>query len=108
MREYIISKVKRPLMKAIITLSKRYPEPTREECRDHNTLILMDMRDEFLRHEDNSGRIELFKALFRMFIAEYAHDKYYKFRIDWLKFRLEQAHWVYPQTWASSHWRQWV
>lgn len=83
-RKYIIDKVKKPLMKAIIILSKRYPEPTRENCLNPNSHLLLDIQDEFLEYEANSGRRELFKALFRIVIGEYEHDPYYRSRMNWI------------------------
>ena len=66
MREYIIHKVKKPIMKALLTLSKRYPEPKRDEILHPNTLKLMDIRDKFFEYEDNPGRNALFEAVFRV------------------------------------------
>lgn len=124
MRKYVIDKVKKPLMKAIIEFSKcgswlgmlialiqivrtakRYPEPTRGNCRDPNVHRLLDIEDEFFEREDNPSRKDLFKALFRIFIAEYAHDPYYKFRVDWLKERLCKSNWEQPSSWVSIRWK---
>jgi len=84
MRDFVIDKVKKPLRKAIITLANRYPLPTRENCLNQNSHILLDKRDEFLSYEGNSSPSKLFAALFRIFIAEYEHDPYYRSRINWL------------------------
>ncbi|KKL20728.1 hypothetical protein LCGC14_2452550, partial [marine sediment metagenome] len=83
MRDYIIDQVKKPLMKAIIVLANRYPEPTRENCINSNSHILLDIQDEFLTYEDHKGRRDLFKAIFRILIGEYEHDPYYHYRFDW-------------------------
>ncbi len=83
MREYIIDKAKKPLMRAIVVLANRYPEPTRDNCLNPNSHLLLDIQDKFLEYETNSGRIELFKAIFRIFIGEYEHDPYYRSRINW-------------------------
>ena len=83
MRGYIIDKVKKPLMKAITVLANRYPEPTRDNCINPNSLLLLDIQDKFFEYETNFGRIGLFKAIFRIFIGEYEHDPYYRARINW-------------------------
>ncbi len=83
MREYVISKVKKPLMKAIVSLANRVPEPTRDNCLNPNCFLLFDIEDKFFGLEDNSGRKALFRAIFRIFIAEYEHDPYYRARINW-------------------------
>lgn len=93
MRDYIIKKVKKPLMKAIITLANRYPSPTRENCLHPNTRILFDIRDKFFELENNPCRKELFEAIWRMFIAEYEHDGYYRFRFDWLHEEINKRDW---------------
>lgn len=88
MRRYVIDKIKKPLMKAIVTLAQRYPDPTRENCRQVNSHILFDIRDKFFEYEGNLSRKALFDALFKLFIAEYEHDPYYRYRLDWM---LEQV-----------------
>ncbi len=94
MRDYIIKKVKKPLMKAIITLANRYPEPTRENCLHPNAQILFDIRDKFFELENNPGRKALFEAIWRMFIAEYEHDGYYRFRFDWILKEINKRNWL--------------
>lgn len=94
MRGYIINKVKKPLMKAIITLANKYPEPTRENCLHPNTHILFDIRDKFFELENNSGRKALFEAIWRMFIAEYEHDGYYRFRSNWIYEEMNKRNWL--------------
>lgn len=105
MRKYVIDKVKKPLKKAIATLANRYPEPTRENTVNPNTHILMDIRDEFLEREGNSTSLGLFKALFRMFIAEYEHDPYYRLRIDWIMERWSQSPWEQSSNCPLTHWK---
>lgn len=123
-RQYIIKKVKKPLMGAIIGLGKRgswlsmlialiqivrtikrYPDPTRENCIQPNSHKLFDIEDKFFGYEDNPphprhpkkypnhGREQLFRALFKLFIAEYEHDPYYRFRIDWMLEEIEKSNW---------------
>lgn len=93
-RQYVIDKVKAPLMKAILSLAKRIPEPTEENTINPNSHILMEIRDKFLEYEENpshpdkknhplDGRDHLFKGAFDLLIAEYEHDPYYRYRFDW-------------------------
>ena len=93
-RQYVIDKIKKPLVKAITTLAFRYPEPTMENTTKPNTSILLKIRDKFFEYEDNQGRVALFRALWRMFIVEYEHDPYYQYRIDWMLEEVIKSGWV--------------
>ena len=93
MRRYITDKVKTPLMKAIIALANKYPEPTRENCIQPNVHRLFDIWDKFLEYEHNTGREALFAAAFKLLIAEYEHDPYYRFRFDWMLEEIEKSNW---------------
>lgn len=84
MRNYVIDKIKKPMIKALTILAKRYPEPTRENCLNPNSLILFDIQDKFFQYEDNPGRRLLFKAIFKLLIIEYEHDPYYRSRLNWM------------------------
>ena len=92
-RDYFIEKANRPLMKAIITLSKRYPEPTRLNCVHPNSYRLIDIRDKFFEYEDNPGRKRLFEALFRIFIVKYEHSPYFSGRMDWALEMIDKLGW---------------
>lgn len=92
-RKYVMDKVKKPLMKAITILAKRYPEPTRENTKAPNTKRLFDIRDKFFEYEDNKGRKPLFEAIWKIFIAEYEHDPYYRYRIDWALEEIAKSGW---------------
>ena len=105
MRKYIADKVKKPLMKAIATLAQRYPDPTRENCIQPNSQILFDIRDKFFEYEDNPahpdskkhpyfGREWLFEAAFKILIAEYEHDPYYRWRFDWMLEEINKREWL--------------
>lgn len=83
-RQYIIDKVKKPLQKAITVLSLRFPEPTRENILYPNSHLLLDARDKFFEYECNKGKKALFQAIWKIFIDEYEHDPYYRYRIDWI------------------------
>ena len=97
-RQYIIDKVKRPLIKAIIALATRYPEPTKERTAMPNTHKLLDIRDKFFRCENNPGRDSLLQSIWRIFIVEYEHDKYYRDRIDWVIEEINKSDWKLRDT----------
>ena len=105
MRGYIINKVKKPLMKAIITLAKRYPEPTRNNCRHPNTAKLFDIAGKFFEYECNPRSEELFRAVFRLLIAEYEHDPYYRFRFDWFLEKISESDWLLETTRPLRCWK---
>ncbi len=90
MRDYVIDKIKKPMIKALIVLANRYPEPTRDNTLNQNSHLLFDIRDKFLEYEDG-GRRELFNAIFKLLIVEYEHDPYYRSRINWVIEELVEA-----------------
>lgn len=99
-----MDKVKKPLMKAIVTLVGRYPKPTRENCINPNTYILMDIRDKFLECESNPSRKALFEAAFKLLIAEYEHDPYYRYRLDWVLEQLMESDWQPRKIRQEPYW----
>ena len=102
----IINKIKGPFMDAIyIVMSEasiaakiragaelyeltkeinKLPDPTKANTRWKNTDILIDLRDEFFRLENNPGREPAFRAIWNFIIILYDYDPYYQQRIDWL------------------------
>ena len=86
----VVKKGKEVLRRVLIWYTKRLPEPTRENIVYHNTHILMDVRDEFFKHEDNLGRKDQFKAIFKIVITELEHDPYYHQRLNWIKKELDK------------------
>ncbi len=92
-RQFIIDKVKKPLLKAIMTLALRYPEPTRENTVFPNTRIRLEVRDEFLKNFNNDGRKPLLEAAFRILICECEHDGFYEFIHDWYITELLKRGW---------------
>jgi hypothetical protein len=80
-RDYFIGQVKAPLMKAMVVLANRYPEPTLDNVDTQNDKVWVRVFDEFLSLEDNPGRFPLFKAIKKLFIGEAHHDPYYRDRI---------------------------
>lgn len=81
-RQYIIEKVKAPIMKALVILAGRYPEPTKENTFHPNTHTWIDIWSKFFEMEDNPQRESLFKAISKVHIAECEHDIYYRDRMN--------------------------
>jgi len=81
-RQYFIDKVKKPLMKALIVLANRYPEPTLENTTHPNDHVWIQVWDKFLKMEDNPQREPLFRAIRKVMICESSHDPYYRDRIQ--------------------------
>lgn len=81
-RQYVIDKVKAPIMKALIILANRYPEPTMENVSHPNDKAWIRIWDKFFQMEDNYMREDLFKAIRKVSICEPAHDPYYRDRRD--------------------------
>jgi len=75
LRRYFIEMVKAPLLKAIISLAEKYPEPTKESTDRVIAHTLLDCFDEF--HKHNLTREDLFHAIGKVVIDEVEHDSVY-------------------------------
>ena len=136
-RGFFQHKVKEPLMLGIVRCSRRYswvgrlallwevwrivraiqryPKPTRKNCKNPNTLVLLDLVEWFLSNEDNPphpdpeacpyfGRYQLFEAFFTGLLAEHEHDNYYTQRADkflekWYEYRIS-GKWIPAPAWS--------
>lgn len=105
-RQYVIEKIKKPLLKAITTLALRYPEPTMENTCVRNTARLLNIRDKFFEYENNGDRNGLFQAIWRIFICEYEHDPYYRYRIDWILEELNKSNWEPRKIRKEQCWKE--
>ena len=81
--DYVVEKVKKPFMKAIILLSRRFAEPTHENCTQPNSHILLDIKENI----SNSMRMDeirtkMILAIFRVLIDVYDHDPVYRYIIN--------------------------
>ena len=74
LRQFFISKVKLPLMNALIMVAKLIPEITKQNTSFKNTHTLIDIFDRFWKHEDHSGREALFKSVFKLLTLEMERD----------------------------------
>jgi len=81
-RQYFIDKVKAPIIKALVTLAGRYPEPTLENVTYPNDKVWIRVWDKFFWLENNPGRLSLFQAIRKVMIGEPAHDPYYRDRMQ--------------------------
>ena len=93
--------------KSIIAYASAFPEPTIENTTNHNTHILITLKDKFLEYEDNPNRKKLFEAAWKIFIIEYEHDPYYRARFDFIIEEIIKSDWM-PRRLGHpvSHWRE--
>ena len=73
--------VKRWLLKIIVILSKRYPEPV--DIWHPNARILFRTLNKYLEYEQNNGRKILIEAVLRILLDEYQRHTFYRYRFDW-------------------------
>ena len=106
MRRYVIEKIKKPMMDAIVKLATKYPPPMRDTVEHPNTFILLDIRDKFFEYEDNKGRDALFRALWRILIVEYEHDPYYRYRLDWILEQILESDWQPRKIHREKCWKE--
>ncbi len=81
-RQYVIDKIKKPIMKALIVLANRLPEPTIENTQHPNTHAWIRVIDRFLEMEDNPREEQIYRAIKRLFVDEHEHDIYQRDRIN--------------------------
>ena len=87
----------------IINAIKKLPEPTKENTNWPNTHILIEIRDEFFKHEGkNSKRTRILRVIFNFIIIKYEYDPYYRKRIDWVLDKLFKV--FQSGLWASHGW----
>lgn len=55
----------------IFRICRRFPVPTRENSRNHNTIVLLELRDWFFDHLNM--RVPMFWSVWNMFINLYEH-----------------------------------
>ncbi len=83
-RDYFIEQVNKPLVKAIVILANRYPEPTRLNCYHPNSHRMLDIRDKFFECWDFQIRNTVIDALFRILIVKYEHSPAWRNMLDWM------------------------
>lgn len=103
-----VDKVRAALkLRRLAKLVNALPEPTRENTHLPNTWQLIEMRDEFFRHENNPGREKALRAIWNGFIILYDYDQYYRDRINWVLEEWAKRPWtgLAPNRPRRAHWR---
>ena len=98
-RGYFIDKVKAPLVKALIILANRYPEPTKKNTQKHNTHVMLDIWDEFFKY--NEVKNDMFHAIKKVVADEYEHDDVYETRMTWFLEKLVEKY-LSGEWWPSK------
>lgn len=102
----VVIKHKGIFEKAVIAYAEGLPEPTWGSCIHPNTHILFDIRDKFLKNETNPRKRALFEAAFKLLIAEYEHDPYYRYRLDWVLEQIIDSDWQPRKIRQEVHWSE--
>lgn len=75
--------LKNLIRKSLEIVTAGLPEPEEMKFEHHNTPILLQLRNDFLQHE-NSSKVNEFKAISNFIIMLYDSDEFYRQRVDWL------------------------
>jgi len=81
-REYF-KKVQACLLKAIITLANRYPEPAMDTVVWESSKALIRLRDDIRKYHKNPGRQPVVDAFFNLVINKNEVDGYYDFLLGY-------------------------
>ena len=76
----------------IIRFCMKHPEPTKENCTNPDSWVLLDIWDEFFELEDNLWRNPLFRAMRRLSVAILESIDYYSQRMTWFLMKLAKAY----------------
>lgn len=82
-KDFAVKIVKAPLEQAIILAGSLIPEPTKQNTIHPNTWRLIDLRDDFFKHDTNRTKRKLLEAGWKIFIMAH-EDPYYRDRFNWL------------------------
>ena len=91
-RNYFAKEVNPILRMAVNMYGKKYPEPTKENCANPDSWVLLDIWDEFFELEDNLGRDSFFKALRKITVGVLEPMDYYSERMTWFLMKLMMAY----------------
>ena len=119
-REYFVHKVKLPIVKGLTDLAcKRgwlphiisfisilrclwkYPNPTRENIKRPNALVLLEIWEKFMSLDTMYGRWPLWEVLKRVSVDQVEHSNNYSQRMDWFVEELVKAY--QDGRWQPSH-----
>ena len=110
-RDFIIDKVKAPLMNTLVQLVNLIKvKPTVQNCKHPNSIVLLRIWDRFFKSEANPGREPMEHAMADGTVYMNEHDPYYRYRgdtlaEDWLTEVLEGNWKPRPPDQPLSHWR---
>ncbi len=83
--DYFVEKVKKPMMLAIVKLGKLWPEPKWNNLDHPSSQILLEAMEQYVKFERIEGiRKDMMMTAFRVVIAVYDHDPFYRHRLRWL------------------------
>uniref|UniRef100_A0A6M3JPU8 Uncharacterized protein n=1 Tax=viral metagenome TaxID=1070528 RepID=A0A6M3JPU8_9ZZZZ len=64
-------------------MNQKFGEITKQNTTNKTTHAMIDISNSFFERENNPKREKMFRAAFKIFIAEIEHDIYYKDRFGW-------------------------
>ncbi len=106
--DFIVKVIKVPMVELLKQVADHLPEPTRENMHQANAFVLIELRDEFFKLENNPNREKVFRGVWNFFIYLYDYDNYYRYRIDWVLERLKTKPWLPREKYRPLHfWREW-
>ncbi len=79
-RQYVIDKINIPLIKFVLFIAKRITEIIKENTKHPNTHVWIDVWDRF--EKENDGRVDVFKALRRIWLYKNEVDGFYRDRVN--------------------------
>jgi len=105
--KFITDKMNKPLVYFLEHLFDRLPEPTKENTKWPLCRALIDIRDEFFKHEHNKIRAKVERAIFNIIIVKLNYDPYYHKRIAWVLRKLIEVlvpnpDYLYQANWLKS------
>ena len=71
------------ILKVMAIVAKRFPAPTKRNTAFANTHLFLDLVTKYMTYENNPPRSSMLEPGFKIAIAEYEHDPYYRDRADW-------------------------
>ena len=86
--DYFVEKVKLPMRLAVINIAKLFPEPKWDNLAEPSSQVLLEAMEKYeefeLLQDGEAGRRDMMLAAFKVIIAVYDHDPFYRIRFRWL------------------------
>ncbi len=103
----VFETVKPLILKILEIMAERIPEPTvLNTTHKTNTLILIELRDEFFRHLQNRDRVKALRGFFNFVIILYDYDAPYRQWIDWVLTEWKKRDWQPMNPKIPYEWRE--